>query len=130
MRGLGFGACAVIVLAAGSAHAASPAANAVKAIEAVGSNPAKFKNFCDLMGLLGVAGDQDDPDAQKELDKIIMDMSPEYGIAMDLREKLDAIPNSPDVRAIDVAIETLADKCPRPSEENESFGSRESARAK
>jgi hypothetical protein len=110
MTPLGLGACAVVVLIAGSAPAASPSADAIKGIEAVGSNPTKLNMFCDLIEQLHVAGGEEDPDVQKEIDRLITDMSPEYGAAMDLRKKLDV--SSPDVGAIDAAIGTLMEKCP------------------
>ena len=115
MTGLGLAACAVVVLAAQRALAASPAADAIKGIEAMGSDPAKFKRFCDLMdqlNLVGGEGDEDDPEVQKGIASLIADMSPEYGAAMDVRKKLGESPESPDARAIDDAVDALIEKCP------------------
>ena len=115
VMGLGLGACAVAVLAAQSALAASAAGDAIKGIAAIGSDPAKFKRFCDLMdqlNLVGGEGDEDDPEVQKRIASLIADMSPEYGAAMDVRKKLDDSSESPDARAIDDAVDALIEKCP------------------
>jgi hypothetical protein len=106
--------CAAVALGAGVAPAAGPKVEPViKALEAVAADAGKLERFCDLHALLHVAGgtgDEEDPEVQKEVDRLITDMSPEYGTAMDVYKELDG--SSPDKYALDVAIDALLEKCP------------------
>jgi hypothetical protein len=102
--------CAVAVLGAGVAPAASPQVDlAIKAVQAVGNDPARLKAFCEFHKLLQAIGDKDDDASQKQIEDLVAKIGPEFSAAWDVAEELDE--NSEDGQEFYDAVDTLAEKC-------------------
>ena len=108
--GAGFAACAVAVLGASVAPAASPQVDlAIRAVQAVGSDPARLKVFCEFHKLLQSVGDKEDEATQKQIESLVAKIGPDFSAAWDIAEELDE--NSEDGEEFYDAVETLGEKC-------------------
>jgi hypothetical protein len=104
-------ACVALGLACSPALAADPKVDAaVKTFKSVGADPGKMKTFCAMMKAMDAADDNPSPAVRAQLDAYPKQIGPDFEIAWNLGEKMDA--NSADGKAWDDAVEDLASKCP------------------
>ena len=108
--GASLAACAMAVLGASVAPAASPqVALAIKAVQSVGNDPARLKLFCEFHKVLQSVGDKEDEATQKKVEDLVARIGPDFSAAWDIADELDE--NSADGQEFYDAVDTLAEKC-------------------
>lgn len=103
-------ACALVLVAASPALAASPKIDAaVKTFGAVAADAGKLKTFCDMTKAMDAAGEKEDPKIDAQIDGYMKQLGKDFETAWNAAEGLDD--NSADGKAYNAAIDNLATKC-------------------